>query len=302
VVLAPKAKGVIPEDHPLVAGVIEMLGDGVVIELTRRADLLIAIGFDPVELDKPWLFDVPVIHIDSVPNYDGYYPSALEVVGDIASAVGAITGGLPVSGTGWTLSEIEASKKTLERLITRPGSGMAGHEVVRIAREELPADTIATCDVGAHKMLVGQLWKAYRPREFFMSNGLSSMGYGFPTALVAKMLHPDRPVIAFVGDGGMSMYLGELETAVRLGTNLIAVVMCDQSLSLIKMNQERKGIPYTGVEFANPDYGKVAECMGAAGFRAGTPQALLAALRSARSCNRPAVIHADIDGAPYRLQ
>jgi len=302
VLVAPKAKGIMPEDHQLFSGVIEMLGHDVPVSLIRKADLLLAIGFDPVELDKPWLFDAPVVHIDQVPNTDGYYAASCEVVGDVRSALRALVGSLlPRGSWQWALEDIRASRHELLGLVTRKVSGLAGHDVVRTARQMLPADAIATCDVGAHKFMVGQLWTTYTPRTFFMSNGLSSMGYGFPTALTAKLLFPETPVIGFLGDGGMSMYLGEIETAVRLGVPLITVVLCDESLSLIKMNQERKGIPYTGVEFGNPDYAEIARCFGASGFRVQSQSEMQQALAEAMTSQKPVFIHADIDASAYRI-
>ena len=178
---------------------------------------------------------------------------------------------------------------------------MASHQVVSAARKILPKETVATCDVGAHKFLVGQLWTTYAPKSFFMSNGLSAMGYGFPAAMAAQLAWPGRPVVAFLGDGGFAMYMAELETAVRLKLPLIVVVLCDGALSLIAMSQERRGLPHNAVDFTNPDIVKVAEAFGADGKVCETTCEVETAIASAWRNRRLTVIQAIVDAGPYRV-
>jgi acetolactate synthase-1/2/3 large subunit len=180
---------------------------------------------------------------------------------------------------------------------------MTPHEVVETTRKLMPRDTIVTCDVGAHKMLVGQMWKSYNPKEFFMSNGLSSMGFGFPTALGAKLIYPERPVVAIIGDGGFGMTMAEIETAVREKLPVLVIVMDDETLSLIRMNQERKKFenPAHGVTFGNPDMAKLAESFGAFGAKAENIQEFEEVLKKAMDCGKPAIIQAVIDPMPYRI-
>jgi acetolactate synthase-1/2/3 large subunit len=300
VIVMPKAKGVIPEDHPLFAGVFEMLGDKLVLEMGGRADLIVACGLDVVEFDKPWNFQAPVVHVDALPNRDEFYPAEVELVGHPAIALSALAEELP-SRRAWTAQEISSHRRDLLELITRAGSGMASHQVVAAARKILPKETVATCDVGAHKFLVGQLWTTYAPRSFFMSNGLSAMGYGFPAAMAAQLAWPDKPVVAFLGDGGFAMYMAELETARRLNLPLIVVVLCDGALSLIAMSQERRGLPHHAVDFANPDIAKVAEAFGADGKVCETASEVETAIASAWSSRRLTVIQAIVDAGPYRV-
>ncbi|MFZ3211147.1 MAG: thiamine pyrophosphate-binding protein [Terriglobales bacterium] len=300
VIVMPKAKGVIPEDHPLFAGVFEMLGDKLVLEFAAKADLIVACGLDVVEFDKPWNFQAPVVHVDALPNHDEFYPAEVELVGHPATALSALAEQLP-SRRAWTAQEISTQRRDLLELITRAGTGMASHQVVSAARKILPRETVATCDVGAHKFLVGQLWTTYAPKSFFMSNGLSAMGYGFPAARAAQLAWPDKPVVAFLGDGGFAMYMAELETARRLKLPLIVVVLCDDALSLIAMSQERRGLPHNAVDFANPDIVKVAEAFGADGKVCETASEVEAAIASAWSNRRLTVIQAIVDAGPYRV-
>jgi len=300
VIVMPKVKGVIPEDHPLFAGVFEMLGDALVLEFAARADLIVACGLDVVEFDKPWKFEAPVIHLDALPNVDEFYPAEAELVGELPAACAALAEQVS-SRSLWTAREISAHRLDLLELITRAGSRMAAHNVVAAARKALPKETIATCDVGAHKFLVGQLWTTYAPKSFFMSNGLSSMGYGFPAAMAAQLAWPEKPVVAFLGDGGFAMYMAELETARRLRLPLIVVVLCDGALSLIAMSQERRGLPHNAVDFANPDIAKVAEAFGADGAVCETASEVKQAITSAWTNRRLTVIQAIVDPGPYRL-
>jgi acetolactate synthase-1/2/3 large subunit len=300
VIVMPKAKGVIPENHPLFAGVFEMLGDKLVLEFGAKADLIIACGLDVVEFDKPWNFSAPVVHVDALPNNDEFYPAEVELVGHVATTLSALSEQVP-SRRAWTAREIDCHRKQLLELITRAGSGMPSHQVVSAARKVLPKGTVATCDVGAHKFLVGQLWATYAPKSFFMSNGLSAMGYGFPAAMAAQLAWPERPVVAFLGDGGFGMYMGELETAQRLKLPLIVVVFCDGTLSLIAMSQERRGLPHNAVEFANPDIAKVAQAFGAEGKVCETSAEVEKTILSAWTTRRLTVVQAVVDPGPYRV-
>ncbi len=300
VVVTPKAKGLMPEDHPLFVGVIEMQGDKVIRDFVRKADLTINIGYDITELDKPWDMDAKVIHISSVPNTDQFYPAEIEIVGDIFSILEGLNERLN-EDKKWEQKTIDAVRKELYKTITPAVDGLTPYEVVEIIREIVPKDAVATADVGAHKFLVGQMWKTYSPKTFFLSNGLSSMGYGFPAALTAKLLNPDKPVIVFIGDGGMGMYLGEIETAVRNNIPIIAVIFNDRALSLIQMNQERKGIPVYGTSFTNPDYVKLAESFGIQGFRVEATDEVRAAVNTALKSDKLTIIEAVINAQAYRI-
>jgi acetolactate synthase-1/2/3 large subunit len=159
---------------------------------------------------------------------------------------------------------------------------------------------MVTCDVGYNKAVSTQCWPALRPRSFFVSNGLSSMGYGLPAALALKLAHPDRAVACVLGDGGFAMSMAELETAVRLGLGVTVVVLADEALSQIKAGQERKRYEATGTTFGALDYAKLATAFGLDGVEvddaAGCRRALA---RSPR--DRPLLVAARIDASGYRL-
>ncbi|AYO31851.1 hypothetical protein D2962_15675 [Biomaibacter acetigenes] len=300
VIVTPKAKGIIREDHPLFLGVVEMQGDRVILDFAKSCDLIVAIGYDAVELDKQWMFgNIPVINIDEVPDTDKYYPVSVEIYGEMKGILDSLA--RDIERSKWDKNEIMSKRNELIELVTtRRSEAMQPYEVVMKAREILPEDTIAASDVGAHKMLVGQMWRTYEPGTFFMSNGLSSMGSGIPTAMAAKLVYPEKPVVAIVGDGGFGMNMAELETMVRENIPIIIIVMDDRILSLIRMNQERKGLVPYGVEFTNPDMVKLAESFGAKGYKVDNIKDFTHVLKSVVQTNKPVVIQAVVDPLSYR--
>ncbi|MDE3078149.1 MAG: acetolactate synthase large subunit, partial [Chloroflexota bacterium] len=175
--------------------------------------------------------------------------------------------------------------------------------VLFAAREVLPDETIVLSDVGSHKMALGSLWSTRRPRTFLLSNGLGTMGFSLPGAIAAKLLRPDAPVACFMGDGGFAMVGSELGTAVDLRLPVIVVVFNDQRLDRIVRKQVQLGYRRLGTTFGNPNFVKLAEAYGAAGFRASTANELQRQLAEAlRLTDRPALIEALIDPEEYQIQ
>jgi len=173
---------------------------------------------------------------------------------------------------------------------------------MEVARAILPRNTIATCDAGASRLLVVQKWEAYGPREFLTSNGLGSMGYAVPGALAARIAHPDRPVVAFTGDGGFLMTIAELQTAQRENLPIIVLVFDDQEIGLIRVKQEIKGIPPHGVKLGGVEWEKLAHAFGADGVTVDTEQGLGNALKAALQSKRTTVIGVRIDASGYVAQ
>ncbi len=246
--------------------------------------MMVTVGFDPVELDKAWLCDGPVLHIDRAPNTDEYWHAAAEAVGQLGDTLDTLAWRVPKPTPGWGE---EAATKVCETLRAAiDGAPVWSPEGVRVrdlfetVRRVMPLETVVTCDVGAHKFATGQLWLTARPGTFHMSNGQSSMGYGLPTAMAASFVYPERPVVAFIGDGRLGMYLGELETIARYGLKLGIVVLMDEKLSLIRIGQERRGYPEYGVGFANPDLTYLGKAFGTRTVMAKTVTRVASALRT----------------------
>jgi len=300
VMTTTKAKGVIPDDHPLRAGVL--IGGIIEREMVSQADLILAVGLDAVELQpKPWPYATPVLGISNVPSLDALVPAAPEHIGQLGPLLAALAEYGP-SGGGWGEQPAGRFRADVAAALDVPSSGLSPQRLVEVAREVLPRDTIATCDAGASRLLVVQKWQTYGPREFVTSNGLATMGYAIPGGLGARLAHPDRPVVCFTGDGGFLMAIAELHTAVRENLPIIIVVFDDREIGLIRVKQELKSLPTFGVGLGGIDWEKVAQGLGADGTTVETEAALGDALGAALASGRPTVIGARIDPSGYVAQ
>src|SRR5919198_2731109 len=223
VFVTPKAKGIFPEDHPQFFGVCSGLAaDSVIVNFFRQADLLVGVGFDPVESDKTWHQTMKLVSIAPVTIASGAYRPPLELVGDLRYSLTQLAE-LTDSPRTWARDDVRAYREALETALrgqtasqTGSQTGLSALAVTRCLRDLFPAETILTTDVGSIKLLVSQAWRSTQPMTFLESNGLSAMGYGLPAAMAAKLARPDRPVLCTMGDGGFAMVFADLETCVRL--------------------------------------------------------------------------------------
>jgi acetolactate synthase-1/2/3 large subunit len=302
VVVAPMAKGVMPEEHAFYAGTLDMACNQYVWNFLKGADLLLCVGFDAVELIKPWSLDVPTLHIDSTPNTDQIYPAEIELVGSIPRILDALTDACGALGR-WSEAEVAAHRKGLREAYYagRVAGKLNPTDVIDVVRAALPRDTIASTDVGSHKLLVGQGWTTYAPRTLLMTNGLSSMGYSLPAAIAAKIVHPQRPVVCFIGDGGFAMVQGELSLAAALRIDPVVIVFCDGSLNRIELKQTKRGYPSWGTLIEPVDLAQLAPAMGCDGVMVDNAAALQDALER-RTAGRLLLIGAVIDPAQYAAQ
>ena len=297
VLTTSKCKGAIAEDHPLRAGCI--IGGLIERDLVAKADLIITIGLDAVELQpKGWPYPTKVLSLASTPSLDGLVASAEEVVGNLAHVMTALTGLLP-AGTGWGLAAAATFRAQVHAALDTPAKGLSPQRAVELARAILPRDTIATCDAGASRLLVVQKWQSYGPREFLTSNGLGSMGYAIPGALAARIAHPTRPVVAFTGDGGFLMAVAELQTAVREKLPIIILVFDDGEIGLIRTKQSIKGIDPYGVHLGGLDWQHLARGFGANGVTVDTENGLTDALQTAMKGSETTLIGVKIDPSGY---
>jgi acetolactate synthase-1/2/3 large subunit len=298
VVTTPKGKGVIPEDHLLSAGVMDVaFGSDQVRELLDQADLVLAVGLDASELMKPWAWDCPVIHIDRLPNIDCYYQADVELAGDMAAGLRALAEG--VRRFHWPEGIGSETRQRVLAAINPPGEGLSITQALLQVRAGTPRAAIITCDVGAHKLAAGQTLPVYHPNSFLVSNGLSSMGYALPAAVAAALARRDVPVLALVGDGGLGMYLGELETIVREALPVVVCVFIDETLSLIRIHQDRRGLNHTAVKFQNPDLPALARAFGMTGLSAAGAGQLSAQVAKAFNDGSPALLAIPINEARY---
>lgn len=302
VFVTPKAKGLFPEDHPLFCGVCAgVAGDGAIVDFLAGADLLVGLGYDPVESDKIWHQTLPIVSIGPMSIAAGAFAPLDELIGDFGSSIEALLA-RPIARSSWTPDEIHTFKATLRRVLepaAPPTAGVSPYELTRLLREGAPRDTIATTDVGSVKFVVSQAWTSWAPLAFLESNGLSAMGYGLPAAMAAKLRHPDRPVLCTIGDGGFGMTMADVETCVRERLPVVIVVFNDSALSLIRVAQARRGYPDYGVGYGPIDFAMVAAGLGAWSRRATTLAGVETALAEAWQAGRPAVIDVPVDPTEY---
>jgi acetolactate synthase-1/2/3 large subunit len=298
-VVTPKAKGVLSERAAEFLGVVGgMAIDKAVMETVDQSDFLLGIGFDPVECDKDWYVNRRIANLTRAPTCDGTYRPS-EVIGEIGASLDVLSSS--VGRHGWPEEMIKAAH---DRLNLRPrlsSEAMSPLEAIRVLRSSVPQDTVLTSDVGSHKYYAGQFWETSEPHSFFMSNGLSAMGYGIPAAIAAKLVFPARPVVALVGDGGFLMTMHNLVFLRQYGIHIVIVCFVDESLSLIGVGQRRRGLEAYGVDFPAPDLLKIAEGFGIAGIRVSNAQALERAVRTATSTQGAVVISVPVDKAEYEI-
>ena len=300
VLTTTKCKGMIPEDHPLRAGCV--IGGLIERKLVTQSDLIVTVGLDAVELQpKPWPYTLPVLALASAPSLDALVPADPEIIGDLKALLAALARWAP-EGTNGARRRPKIFRQDVRDALNTPATGLSPQRAMEVARAVLPRNTIATCDAGASRLLVVQKWEAYGPREFLTSNGLGSMGYAVPGALAARIAHPDRPVVAFTGDGGFLMTIAELQTAQRENLPIIVLVFDDQEIGLIRVKQEIKGIPPHGVKLGGVDWEKLAHAFGADGVTVETEQGLGNALKAALQSQRTTVIGVRIDASGYVAQ
>jgi len=280
-----------------------------------RADLVICVGYDLVEYaPSSWDPDGSkrVVHIDTQPaEIDAAYRPEVELIGDIDGTLRRLLESvLPLGVGGRDASERHESREILVHadLRTQLLDELRAHEsddgwpitpqrAIGDLRRAMGPSDIVVSDVGAHKVWVARLYQAYEPNTVIISNGFAAMGIAVPGAIAAKLVHPDRKVVALCGDGGFLMNSQELETAKRIGANICVVVWRDDGYGLIDWKQRNEfGRPF-GVEFGNPDFVAYAESFGIAGFRPATAADLYPTLERALAVDGPSLVEVPIDYA-----
>ncbi len=275
-----------------------------VINAFEAADVVVAIGYDMVEW-PPSRWNVGeakrLLHIDFEPaEVDGSYRPHVEVVGDIAATLWAVNEQL--GEQRYTYSGIFSKTRELltyeitEEHAQDQGVPMTPQRILMDLRAEMRDEDILISDVGAHKMWIARHYPTYQPNTCIISNGFCSMGVALPGAIGAKLVHPDRNVVALSGDGGFLMNVQELSTAVQHGVAPVNVVWEDGEYGLIRWKQEISYGRHSHTELANPDLVKLSEAFGCSAVRIESADQLRPALREAFAVtDRPSVIVVPVD-------
>lgn len=277
-----KAKGIIDEHHPLCLGGhgLSPLSDSVVLPLLQGADCIILAGYDPIEMRAGWKEPfaaenaIEIIHADI---QHGMHGAAVRFVGDVSAGVQALLPAVSDRAGG------APDARTALAALFAPRRNWGPHQVFETVLAALPEGGIATADSGAHRILLSQMWRCKTPQSLLQSTCFCTMGIALPLAMgYAKAAGPKGPpVVAFVGDAGFEMVIGELATARDMGINLTVVVLVDEALSLIDLKQSRSNLPQLGVNFGSTDIVAVAKAYGGSSEWINDKKVLIAALNRA---------------------
>lgn len=300
-----KAKGVVPDDDPLFAGIFTCgAAEGPVLD---AADAVLLVGADPVEfIPRPWRWDVPVIEVATAPRAMPYAAPAATVIGALAPTLAALAAGAAPSD--WSGQAIAALREGWLRALAndpRRGAGIGPQRVVEIAQQACRAagfDPRVAVDAGAHMFPATTNWHCAQPGDLLISNGLATMGFAVPAAIAAALHDPARGALAFTGDGGLLMGLGELATAAVLGVRVVVVAFNDATLSLIDIKKDGRDLPDGALGWPRADLAAAMRAMGGIGLTATTEAELAEAMAKACAATGPVLIDAAVDPSGYPAQ
>lgn len=273
--------------------------------LLKQSDLVIAIGYDPVEYEaRNWNVEHndQIINIDAIaPELTVDYQPDVVIESDIAGTLTALTDALP-KDYQLARSAVDQLAKLREEfdgqsdveINAKPGA-MHPLDIVNTLQKKVDDDTTVTVDIGSHYIWMARHFRIYKPRHLLFSNGMQTLGVSLPWAIAAKLTRPNEKVISVSGDGGFLFSGQELETAVRLNLNIVQLIWNDGYYDMVKFQEEAKYGKNAGVKFGPVDYVKYAESFGAKGLRATNATELAAAIDQAQKEAGPVIIDIPVD-------
>jgi acetolactate synthase I/II/III large subunit len=294
-------KGVIPYTHPLALWAVGLQQRDYISCGFDRADLVIAVGYDHIEYSpKKWnpTGKIPIVHIGTIPaEIDSSYIPIVEVVGDITDSLEEILQRCDRSKQPepFALSLREEIRADYKQYAQDTGFPIRPQKLIYDLRQVLADEDILISDVGAHKMWIARHYHCAQPNTCLISNGFAAMGFAIPGAIAAKLVHPDRRIVAATGDGGFMMNMQELETALRLNTPFVTLIFNDGGYGLIEWKQMQHFGSSSFIKFGNPDFVKLAESMGLKGYRISDSADLVPTLKEALAQDVPTIVDCPID-------
>lgn len=272
--------------------------------LLKRNDLVIAIGYDPIEYEaRNWNAekDARIIVIDEAPaEIDPFMQPERELIGDISATLDLLTGSLEPQQVSEDAKEYLASlqAKLTERDIVQ-SKGEAGilHplEVINTLQSKVTDDMTVTVDVGSHYIWMARHFRSYEPRHLLFSNGMQTLGVALPWAISAALVRPNTQIVSVSGDGGFLFSAQDLETAVRKKLNIVHLIWNDGHYNMVEFQEKMKYQRASGVDFGPVDFVKYAEAFGAKGIRATSVEELEKALEEGFATEGPVIIDIPID-------
>ena len=300
-------KSAIREDHPLALGMMGRYGQPVANSVIREADTILVVGsrLAPNDTNSELLIDVGrqnLIQIDIEPRNAGWsYPVEVSLIGDARAVLKQM---LQMGGEGLQktdrqtaaarLEERKRAEQFFENAALYSGAvPIMPPRLVKDLNEALDPDTIVTLDAGSNRVWMAHYYQTRAPGTLFVPGGLAGMGWGAPAAVGAKLVHPDRPVVSVSGDGGFSMSVHVIATAVQYGLPVVFVVMNNSALSMIATGDLGGDSP---AAFNDTDFVAIARGFGAEGLRVENPAEIQDAVKEALRKGRPTVVDVITDG------
>jgi acetolactate synthase-1/2/3 large subunit len=293
------AKGVVPASHPLSLGTIGLKAKDYVGYGFQAADVVICIGVDMVEY-HPMLWnpdcDKKILHIDrNSAEVDQHYIVESGIIGDIENSLTRIiekTDKHPGSDIHKLINIIRDEVAEHKDTLSFP---VKPQKILWDLRQVLDKEDIVISDVGAHKMWTARMYQAESPNSCIISNGFASMGIALPGVISAKLAYPDRKAVAVTGDGGFMMNNQEIDTALRLGLDIVVLIFNDSKYGLIEWHQLSHFDRASQIDFVNPDFVKFAESFGAKGYRVNSTEELIPTLEAALNDGTVSIIDCPVD-------
>ena len=294
------AKGIIPMDNRYSMGTMGIPQRDFQNVMLDNSDLVIAVGYDIVEFSpSKWnrTQNHKIIHLDVRPAYiHSLYQPQVQVVGDISDSLEKIAVRCHRENEPELFFRLkELMLEDYSAAESDDGFPIKPQRVLHDIRQVLGQEDILISDVGAHKMWIGRQYNCYHPNTCIISNGFASMGISVPGAIAAKLIYPEKKVLAVSGDGGFMMNCQEMETALRIGVPIVVMIFNDSGYGLIRWKQEDHFGSSCFTDFTNPDFVKFAESMGAKGYRIQSAEEIIPVLEDAFSQNVPCIIDCPID-------
>ena len=294
------AKGIIPMDNRYSMGTMGIPQRDFQNVMLDNSDLVIAVGYDIVEFSpSKWnrTQNHKIIHLDVRPAHiHSLYQPQVQVVGDISDSLEKIAVRCHREDEPELFFRLkELMLEDYSAAESDDGFPIKPQRVLHDIRQVLGQEDILISDVGAHKMWIGRQYNCYHPNTCIISNGFASMGISVPGAIAAKLIYPEKKVLAVSGDGGFMMNCQEMETALRIGVPIVVMIFNDSGYGLIRWKQEDHFGSSCFTDFTNPDFVKFAESMGAKGYRIQSAEEIIPVLEDAFSQNVPCIIDCPID-------
>ena len=298
--------GVLDANHPQSLGAAALSSNEYLHAAIERADLIISVGHDVVEKPPFMMRDgLTVVHINFfTAQVDDVYHPDHEVVGDIATSIRELTKTLAAQ-SHWDFSWFARVKQHSIAKLTADADSTAfplvPQRIVGDVRKALPPEGIVCLDNGMYKLWFVRNYPVHHPNTMLLDNALATMGAGLPSAMASRIVHPKTPVVAVCGDGGFMMNSQELETAVRLGMNLVVLILNDSGYGMIKWKQSAMNLESWGLDFGNPDFVKYADAYGAHGHRVTKADEFLPMLKQCLSESGVHLIDVPVDYSQNHL-